>query len=1039
MSSQRAPTRPPPPADAFTGYSMSSAGNSNNNGHLNSHANGANAGYASTGKPLGAPPQRSGSGSSGVGSSAAGTGPPKPAPLSLEQSRQVARTHYDALKDWLTKQGALANASTRNNAREKLTRLTRQQFQELSTDVYDELIRRLEDAAGRPGEQPFLSVRNEFHPKRNQARQKLATLPPQRFRDLASDVYFELDRRYPEFSDQGPTPSQSPIHSPTFPRDPSSSSIPRSDSTSSNLQQPSSQHAPPTNLAARRAPTPQSSSNDVVVPNKSTLVMEEQPSGAYNNNAQPVRPDGHQRRESFTSQPGFGGLTKPKDLVNSPSTASYGSPQQFSREGEQEALADRQPQSPPADSVVASRASESSAGTRFIGGYGSAPASEVGDSGRNWKDEEREKMKSDYEYRITVMQNRIAELERENEDASNALKNRSDEQARMRDLENQVRTHQERYEQQEMSYDRLRRDFDAVQARARETAAPGDVARMRSDLERLAREKSEAEILANELRDEVTSLAYELRDVNAKYEALLEERERDQKAFESREDEVKTWKKRYEQTKTELRNLKATSQIFSSTIRVEGDYMPASPDGQIADINVSNFQTSIDDLLQAGRSEDVSSVLGAARAVVSAIDKIEEDLLSVDLSRLSPQEQEQMQMLRPKLQATLSNLMTASKTHATSFGISPVSLLDAAASHLSATVVDLVRLLKIRRSTAASRMAAEARNEPMPSLPDSSAPAPPSKPNGYLSGGLSSVKNAFSSFSMGGGSGSRDRSSQAERATSPVGSMQSQTRNVAPNERSWQAGSSASPNRPPSSSWEQDRYNQQSTVDPHRRVASPQHHRYDSTASSYQGRSNAALPQPPSHPEPTPTQHYNDWQGRSQADYDTQREQRQAYDGEASHSGVRDEQQRYSGASRAISLSQPGPDVGQSPRIENSAEELKAYIENQTEAIVHSIQSLLSSMRNGASGEQLNENLTEIITIVSSIVAISRDALQGSAREEGDGILRDLIDNCDKLSEMQSETSKAPGQAFSKQTKQAMAGASFGLAKGLRELNRLLE
>jgi hypothetical protein len=30
----------------------------------------------------------------------------------------------------------------RNNAREKLTRLTRVQFQELSTDVYDELIRR---------------------------------------------------------------------------------------------------------------------------------------------------------------------------------------------------------------------------------------------------------------------------------------------------------------------------------------------------------------------------------------------------------------------------------------------------------------------------------------------------------------------------------------------------------------------------------------------------------------------------------------------------------------------------------------------------------------------------------------------------------------------------------------------------------------------------------------------------------------------------------------------------------------------------------
>lgn len=33
-------------------------------------------------------------------------------------------------------------ANARASAREKLTRLTRQQFQELSTDVYDELLRR---------------------------------------------------------------------------------------------------------------------------------------------------------------------------------------------------------------------------------------------------------------------------------------------------------------------------------------------------------------------------------------------------------------------------------------------------------------------------------------------------------------------------------------------------------------------------------------------------------------------------------------------------------------------------------------------------------------------------------------------------------------------------------------------------------------------------------------------------------------------------------------------------------------------------------
>lgn len=49
---------------------------------------------------------------------------------------------------------------------------------------------------------PFLPVRDDFHPKRNQARQKLATLPTGRFKDLSSDVYYELGRRYPEFKDE---------------------------------------------------------------------------------------------------------------------------------------------------------------------------------------------------------------------------------------------------------------------------------------------------------------------------------------------------------------------------------------------------------------------------------------------------------------------------------------------------------------------------------------------------------------------------------------------------------------------------------------------------------------------------------------------------------------------------------------------------------------------------------------------------------------------------------------------------------------------
>jgi hypothetical protein len=121
--------------------------------------------------------------------------------------------HYRVLKNYLAPylQNERGN-SAQNRARDKLLRLTAIQFEELSTDVYDELLRR-EDERRRaedrrrvgPGAPPsnvpqYLLPKQIFHFKRNQARQKLSTLPTDRFRQLATDVFYELERRYPKFA-----------------------------------------------------------------------------------------------------------------------------------------------------------------------------------------------------------------------------------------------------------------------------------------------------------------------------------------------------------------------------------------------------------------------------------------------------------------------------------------------------------------------------------------------------------------------------------------------------------------------------------------------------------------------------------------------------------------------------------------------------------------------------------------------------------------------------------------------------------------------
>lgn len=82
-----------------------------------------------------------------------------------------------------------------SNSMQKLGRLTIGQLSELLVDLGDEIVRRQREDDGK---EPFLAIRLEYSPKRNQARQKLADLGEARFIELVASVVMELERRYPE-------------------------------------------------------------------------------------------------------------------------------------------------------------------------------------------------------------------------------------------------------------------------------------------------------------------------------------------------------------------------------------------------------------------------------------------------------------------------------------------------------------------------------------------------------------------------------------------------------------------------------------------------------------------------------------------------------------------------------------------------------------------------------------------------------------------------------------------------------------------------
>lgn len=230
-------------------------------------------------------------------------GPPPPGPGPNGPGRKYSAAvleeqlaqHHAVLRDFIAQsQREDTSYQPHNRARDKLLRLSPIQFQELSTDVYDELLRRqdeqrTQDANGNvpPHIPRALPPKQNFHPKRNQARQKLATLASKKFRELATDVLFELERRFPHFIDG------------TYTSPPGSSYGGRSRSKTNGMPPPIQ---PPGSGMHLRGPTPSpgpyspamydssrsipssSSSNDfgrplpgqkMMVPNKSTMVEDE--------------------------------------------------------------------------------------------------------------------------------------------------------------------------------------------------------------------------------------------------------------------------------------------------------------------------------------------------------------------------------------------------------------------------------------------------------------------------------------------------------------------------------------------------------------------------------------------------------------------------------------------------------------------------------------------------------------------------------------------------------------------------------------------
>ncbi|KAI0096641.1 hypothetical protein GGR51DRAFT_553440 [Nemania sp. FL0031] len=590
-----------------------------------------------------------------------------------ENTEPILGEHYIALRRYLasTSKDGRANPPP-NKARDKLLRLSSVQFLELSTDVFDELMRRQikRPPPGAPpnaGPPPYLLPQPNFHPKRNQARQKLSTLGSPRFRDLATDVFCELERRIPAFvasvtprrstpgAPPGAPPSRTgtPVNGMGLPRGPNGAMRRPSDASSIRSARsagppriPNDYPVPPSPGLPQNGnfdrPLPKQFQSNTIVPNKSTMVEED--------------------------DDGVGSNDDDNDALGPRSGNS-------------------KTEIPPPSEVE----------KKLIDDY----QKQVEELNGRLQQMETEIKKRDEE--LIVMR----DGERSRATASNIEKKEWDD-ARM-SLESKIADAESLNATMRDELERLR-DEHAAESRAlreeieeaRQSNRGVDDSAMRRENEELRISLQEQQQVTEEARREARQFLEEMRALSQQHMPSWEKQAELERTVEQLENEVRDWRNRYARTKTQLRSMRASS--IGLTIETDAEkYIRekgfAEANGLVKDVHVTKFQISIDELLRRARTDEPERVIDGMKSVIVNIRRI-----TKDLEESQPDDEEvvrQQQKLKSRVSATANNLITASKNFASAAGLSPVSLLDAAASHLVAALVELLRTVKIRATPAA--------------------------------------------------------------------------------------------------------------------------------------------------------------------------------------------------------------------------------------------------------------------------------------------------------------------------------------------------
>lgn len=652
--------------------------------------------------------------------------------------------HYIMLRQYLASSLRDEKGNIRpNRARDKLLRLSVTQFMELSTDVFDELVRREDDRLKRVQDVPrFLLPKTTFHPKRNQARQKLSTLPLDRFRQLATDVFYELERRIPRFAS-------------------GESSRPPSTASSVSSRRPSQGGMRPP-LPGYRGPPPPNGGRPPMSPAYGPNGAPMRPPGSSRapsdvSDHAPLRPLGSNRVPSDSSEPNSLGRPLPKTFQSNTIVPNKSTMVEDDDDDEEEETLGNQRFR--TASVTTASVTGSEHARQTIATQGNelarlrAELSEqitiVGERGQFLALKESLEQKDiDAERQRENMQREIDALKRDKEEEAEAHAEQLQEFEGIKERFETMRLENENLhaENQDMQH-QMRTQQDELQELREESQQRGSVGSEESSrrIELLEEQLATQEKLTNEVRQEATLYLHEMRDLSRQTDEAIEQEDKLSAQVTKLERDIETWRERYAKAKAQNKALRASTlglgltSVDMGNLSREDSFL--SQDGLVCDVDITRFQLAVDELLKSARRQGADAMLESVKQVTISVSAISSTIGTDGYPTPSPSPHSptsappsnspSVAKLKARVTGTANSLITATKQHASASGLSPVALLDAAASNLTAAVVELIKAVGVRPSSASELQDANADLDsiysPDPSYPEHS-DSPPVQP-----------------------------------------------------------------------------------------------------------------------------------------------------------------------------------------------------------------------------------------------------------------------------------------------------------------------